>query len=279
MNTRFPIRFLLLVILGAGSALAYPPAPFHRIYGTVRDDHGNPLGANDGTVILTGDANAEIVRGPTDPALGIGINYSLSVPMDAGVTDKLYTVSALRPAYPFTLRVLRGGVSYVPLQMRGAAWTLGDPAGSTGIDLTLGVDSDNDGLPDAWEQELMRTDPTGRFKNIASIKPEDDADGDGLTNLQEYIAGTYAMDPSDGLFLKITSVSDGIARLQFLTVAKRTYRLKSSSGLTVFTDQQFSLAAGGTTPASAYLATETKLLDVYVNVGEATRKQFRLYAD
>ena len=279
MKNRLTLPVALCVLLSAGTTLAYPPAPFHRIYGTVRDDHGNPLGTSDGTVILTGDANTEIVRGPTDPALGTGINYSLSVPMDAGVTDKLYTVSALRPAYPFTLRVLRGGISYLPIQMKGAAWTLGDPAGSTRIDLTLGLDSDSDGLPDAWEQELMRTDASGRFENIAAIKPGDDADGDGLTNLQEYIAGTYAMDPSDGLFLKITSVSDGIAKLQFLAVAKRTYRLKSSSGLVLFTAQPFSLAAAGTNPAAAYLATETKLLDVYVEVGEATSKQFRLYAD
>ena len=45
----------------------------------------------------------------------------------------------------------------------------------------LTADSDNDGLPDAWELQY--------FGNLAHTAAED-YDGDGLTNLQEYQAGT-----------------------------------------------------------------------------------------
>ncbi len=269
----------LLLLLTAGHALAYPPAPFHRIYGIVRDDHGNPFAASDGQVILSGAGGTEIVRGPTDPSVGVGINYHLSVPMDTGVLDQLYTVSALRPAYPFTIRVLRGSTSYVPLQMVGTTWNLGAPAESTRIDLTLGVDSDGDGLPDAWENEMIRGDESGRLKNLADVKPDEDFDGDGLTNREEYIAGTYAMDSTDGLFLRIESVSNGVAKLRFLAIAKRTYRVKSSTDLKSFAGQPFSLRADATGPTNAWLATSTTLLDIYVAVGSAPSKQFLLYVE
>jgi hypothetical protein len=37
------------------------------------------------------------------------------------------------------------------------------------------VDADDDGMPDAWEVEHQLSDPNG------------DADGDGYTNLEEYL--------------------------------------------------------------------------------------------
>ncbi|MDP2750793.1 MAG: hypothetical protein Q8O89_08235, partial [Nanoarchaeota archaeon] len=43
-------------------------------------------------------------------------------------------------------------------------------------------DSDNDGLPDYWETQFYQDE----FSGI----PDDDTDGDGFTNLQEYIDGT-----------------------------------------------------------------------------------------
>ena len=110
-------RLLLLVFLCAGSlpAFAYPPAPFHRIHGTVRNSSGTPLSTGAGTIILSGTGGVEIIRGIPDTNIGPGINYSLSVPMDSGSNAQLYTVSALRPLLPFTIRVVIGGTSYVPI--------------------------------------------------------------------------------------------------------------------------------------------------------------------
>ena len=50
-------------------------------------------------------------------------------------------------------------------------------------------DADNDGLPDAWE--------TTHFGDTASQNAAGDADGDGRSNLQEYVAGTGPASPSD----------------------------------------------------------------------------------
>jgi len=60
--------------------------------------------------------------------------------------------------------------------------------------IQAGADSNSDGIPDAWELQ--------NFGTIA-IDVNGDPDGDGLSNLQEYLAGT---DPNDvNSVLKITA--------------------------------------------------------------------------
>ena len=51
------IRALLSALfwcLFAIPAYAFPPAPYYRIFGTVRDQQGGPLGAGEGTIVLSG---------------------------------------------------------------------------------------------------------------------------------------------------------------------------------------------------------------------------------
>ena len=269
-------RLLLLILCCAATAHAYPPAPFHRIYGSVRDTHGNPLATGVGTVILSGTGNVEIVRGTSDTEIAPGINYSLSVPMDSGTTAQLYTVSALRPMLPFTIRVVIANVSYVPIQMAGATWTIGDPSLSTRIDLTLGVDSDNDGLPDQWEYDLIDSDLSGMLQSLADVNPNDDLDHDGLTNLQEYIAGTYALDNGDGLFLNILSVNNGLARLRFLAIKGRTYHIRASTSLGTYVLQPFSIVPSGQNPAPYYQPDDVRTVDAYVPTNGETKTFYKL---
>ena len=240
------LRFLLLLIALCSTATlvqGYPPAPFHRIYGYVRDERGKPLAAGVGTIILSGSNNQEIVRSTT--GISPGSNYSLSVPMDSGTTSQLYSVSALRPQLPFTIRVLIDNVSYVPLQMSGGTRAVGSPSLTTRLDLMLGVDSDGDGLPDAWEYEVIDSDLTGRLRSLADIRPLDDLDQDGITNINEYLAGTYPLDSTDGLQLKIIEVKNKLARLRFLAISGRTYSISSSASLSGFTSQSFSTLPTG----------------------------------
>lgn len=268
---------ILLCALAAGTATAYPPAPFHRIFGTVRDDRGTPLAAEEGIVILSGTGAVEIARGPTDPAIGPNINYSVNVSMDSGTTALLYEVTALRPLLPFTVRVLIDGVSYVPIQATGGSFNIGDPAGQTRLDLTIGIDSDNDGLPDAWEYDAIDSDFTGTLLTLADIRPGDDLDGDGLTNLEEYFAGTYPLDRADGLTLNIINVVNGFARLRFLAITGRTYRLTSTPNLPqAYAAQPFALAPGDSA-AGFYLAPNVEYRQVFVNIGAARKYFFKLY--
>jgi hypothetical protein len=85
-------------------------------------------------------------------------------------------------------------------------------------------DSDEDGLPDAYELA----------HGLNPFDPADaawDLDEDGFTNLDEYLAGT---DPrSSASLLQITSVElmHGGWRISFHTVEGKTYRVEQSSDL------------------------------------------------
>ena len=70
------------------------------------------------------------------------------------------------------MKVQIGASVYLPMEMM-ISQPIGQPAGVTRLDLTLGVDSDGDGMPDAWELAygLDPNDPTDADK---------DADGDGI---------------------------------------------------------------------------------------------------
>jgi hypothetical protein len=219
---------------------AYPPAPDHLIYGTVRNEYGDPLDLSGGTVFIQStngtSASVPVASSSTDP----GINYRLVVPMDSARSPRPEPAwdGSLRQSEPFQLRVQIGVTTYLPIEMVLGARSLGEPAGSTRLDLTLGVDSDGDGLPDAWERAngLNPNDPTDA---------DGDADGDGMSNRKEYLAGTYAFDPSDGFTLTLTGVQNGNSTLQFLTVRGRTYLIQASPDLKTWSPVDFRVLNSG----------------------------------
>ncbi|MDB4526718.1 hypothetical protein N9183_00705 [bacterium] len=84
-------------------------------------------------------------------------------------------------------------------------------------------DTDMDGMPDDYEIANGFD-----FKN-----PDDaneDADGDGISNLGEYIAGTLPRDPTSVLLLK-ASISGSDVLLNFEAIAEKSYQIQSSSSL------------------------------------------------
>ncbi len=222
---RWALLFVLLLPL---SASAYPPAPPHTLYGMLRDEMGNPLAREDARVVFESE-NGTTFATRLAPGLAPGVNYEILVPMDAGITPDLYRPSAMSPLVPFRLKVTVGGRTYLPIEMSGDLRELGEPAGNTRLDLTLGLDSDGDGLPDAWKDMVIAMMGGGLTRD--DIRPDDDLDGDGFTNLQEYIAGTYAWDPHDRLALEILHAGEGRATLEFLAINGRTYRIEASGDL------------------------------------------------
>jgi hypothetical protein len=110
------------------------------------------------------------------PDIQPGENYRLIVPMDSLSAIDPYKPTALHPLVGFRLKVRIGETVYVPIEMAGNLSTLGQPAGETLANLTLGVDSDGDGIPDAWENLLIQM--LGGGLTLASITPDGDNDGD-----------------------------------------------------------------------------------------------------
>ena len=109
------LRALLFLFVGcAAVARAYPPAPDDTLYGTVRAERGRVLAKGAAWVIVSNDAG-EIVRTPIDLAPEEGVNDAVHVPMASGTVGAHDTPTALQPTVGFTLRILMGGRSDVPL--------------------------------------------------------------------------------------------------------------------------------------------------------------------
>ena len=90
------------------------------------------------------------------------------------------------------------------------------------------TDSDSDGIPDNWMIAHF-----GHATGMASDKSRatDDADGDGMTNLQEFLAGLDPKNPNS--VLRITSVtrSSGNTVVGFPSVSGKIYQLQYRDNL------------------------------------------------
>jgi hypothetical protein len=82
-----------------------------------------------------------------------------------------------------------------------------------------------DEIPDSWRIQYF-----GSLMNILSA-PDADADGDGMTNLQEYRAGTNPNDVTSRFAVNGSNSATGVT-LKWPTVTGKTYRLESASALT-----------------------------------------------
>lgn len=224
-------------------ASAYPPAPPHTIYGTVRDEYGNPFAGSNARIEFIDGSGMKHV-GTIDREIGSGVNYEISIPMDAGNTPDLYRPSALRQLAPFRIQVIVGNNTYLPIEMQGEMRLLGQPAERTRINLTLGTDSDGDGLPDAWKDMVIAM--MGGELTRADITPDGDLDKNGMTNMQEYIAGTYPWDPNDRLWLEIVEILPGPRpALEFMAIEGRDYVILRSTDLINWSPVRFELPGSG----------------------------------
>jgi YD repeat-containing protein len=89
-------------------------------------------------------------------------------------------------------------------------------------------DSDGDGIPDWW-MELHFGHSTGQAgdKSLAHY----DADEDGMTNLQEFLAGTVPTDPNSALKVLGNPELAGGATIEWQAVSGKTYRLQFKNAL------------------------------------------------
>ena len=99
------------------------------------------------------------------------------------------------------------------------------------------ADSDSDGLPDSWETE--------NFGNLKA-NPKADSDGDGTSNLMEYVAGTNPGSEAS-VFRPSSHVSNGNLVLTVPTIAGRTYRVWGTANLQGTWMQHDTIAGDGTT--------------------------------
>ena len=256
---------------------AFPPAPHYVIYGTVRDQIGATLLVEGAELVLLRNG-IEIGRTPVFSQLKGDFNYELKIRIDQSrPATRTYSEKAVPANGLYSIVVEMNGEKFYPINASGNL-----QAGSGGervrLDLNLGIDSDHDGLPDAWEEWQMyqaglRPGPNGW--DLSLITRNGDFDGDGISNYDEYIAGTFAGDAAERFELRIvTKVPTGI-KFEFFAITGKLYSIEESSDLKTWVPIVFRV---GTAPTGAlrFQAPSVDIVNATVDSPAATSRFYRL---
>ena len=108
------------------------------------------------------------------------------------------------------------------------------------------TDVDADGMGDQWELD--------HFGELFFFEDEDN-DGDGQTNLEEFIGGSDPTDPASLSGIAEASVTAGEMTLSFALVAGRTYSLETSTDLETWSPQPAAVFADNGAKGSLTLPT------------------------
>ena len=260
-DRRLPGVFCLALAFMLGlvqTSPAFPPGPNALIYGMVKDQYGTPLRA--GAQVLLQTPGGVQVAGNIQPGLAVGVNYAVSVPMDAGVSGGAYTANALVAKAAYKLYVVIGTTTNLPLEMVRGYSAIGIPASQTNQNLTVGVDGNGDGIPDEWETVFLAQ--VGTNLNLAQINTNADYAHDGRTMWQEYLLGNYPFNPGDNFSVRLISQQAGSAVLAFTTMTGRAYGVTASADLQNWTPVAFTIPASGPTPMTAYTAPDIQPLQI-----------------
>jgi hypothetical protein len=220
------LAFTVFALWSGAVAFAELPAPDNILYGTITLD-GRQMTAKDPAVVV--EARRAGVSEPLATGIiGTGNYYTLRIPIEA--LSPLRNLRASLTGDPLSI-VLRDATG-----VRGqTTYQVAEPGQTTRLDFGAAVpDADNDGLPDAWEQAM--------FGGVA-FNGLSDTDGDGASNLSEYLAGTNPASSNDCFRVQVSLTPTGTAISFFARRAAgqgyqgrtRYYALESTTNLTLGT--------------------------------------------
>lgn len=224
---RLMVGFLTLSVVVATWAA---PAPLITFYGMITDEFGWPC---EGAVKLVFKSSGAVVFSKDlTLARGRDYNYIVRVPYDTGVVD--YSPASIAMGDTVTAQVIAGDGTLLAEK----TMTVDFPAGAViNLNASASTDSQGDGIPDALRRWIwLCLDVPGPF-DPRTITASMDSDGDGVSNLAEYLAGTDPANPFDYLKLNITQalagqsglVSSNIPQLYWFSVPGKTYRVEVGS--------------------------------------------------
>jgi len=243
----------------------------------VRDQVGATLLVEGAELVLLRNG-IEIGRTPVFSQLKGDFNYELKIRIDQNrPSTRLYSEQALASNGLYSVVVEMNGERFYPINASGNLQA-GVGGERVRLDLNLGVDSDRDGLPDVWEdwqlyQAGIRPGPNGW--DLSMITRDGDFDGDGISNYDEYIAGTFAGDPTERFELRIVNKTSTGVKFEFFTITGKLYAIEESSDLKTWAPVKFRVGSA-TAGAVRYQAPAVDIVNATVESPAATSRFYRL---
>ena len=259
---------------------AFPPAPSYTIYGIVRDQVGATLTAQGADLILVRD-NVEIARTRILSAVQGDLNYEFPISIDAARagSTRIYAHKAVSAQGVYSLYVEMNGERFYPIEVAGTLRT-GHGGERVRLDLNLGTDANRDGLPDAWQEwQLYQAGrrPGTPGWDINLITKTGDFDGDGISNYDEYVAGTFAGDATERFELRITGKTETRVNFEFFGITGKAYTIEESADLLTWKTVPLATTTGGTA-APFYQAVAVGRVPAEVAASPGASRFYRLTA-
>ncbi|MBA4386927.1 MAG: hypothetical protein C0404_03035 [Verrucomicrobia bacterium] len=237
-QVRFVSVLAAVLLVAECAALAGGiPEPGLTMYGVIKNDIGGArIRMSVGTLTWT-------IVPPSGPAVTLttplqNINdqfsYVLQVPFESAVVGVAASTNAVQMsavAQTYNRTQVLVGTNAATIVTSGAGtfqFSNADRASVQRVDLQVSArlpDVNGNGMSDDWE--LTYFGATNALKGGAS----DDWDGDGLSNLKEYLAGSSPIDPTSAFeFVDVQKVEGGY-QVKWSSQAGRYYRIDRSRDL------------------------------------------------
>ncbi len=263
--------------LGAPPLAAFPPAPFYIVYGMVRDQVGATLRVDGAEISLLRDGT-EIGRSPIQTDLRPDSNYEIKIRIDRDpASTRIYNNQAVAAQGIFSLVVVMNGQNFYPIEASGTL-RAGNGGERVRLDLNLGADTNNDGLPDAWQEwQLYQAGrrPGQPGWDINLITKNGDFDGDGTSNYLEYVAGTFAGDATERFELRLLTKTATLVGFEFFAITGKVYSIEQSADLKTWATAPLTTTPTGTF-SDFYRATAVGVMPAYLAASSDSARFFRL---
>lgn len=251
----------------APGARAGMPLPSLTFYGMFLDEFGWPYPADD-VVEIYAD-NVKILSQALRSAVGKDYNFIARVPYDSGGKLGDYSPDVISPGDNVAITLRDTGTGLIMLSTN---FVCNLPAGAVvNFNSRSGTDSIGDGLPDELRQWIWSALGDGSPFDPSKVSASDDSDGDGVSNLNEFLAGTDPANAEDVLKVVITKPDNSdVAQLTFFSVPGKPYQVQTgqlSGGSLVWTTAPFASSPEFTPGLTEAIGTG-HLLSVFVTASD-----------
>jgi hypothetical protein len=182
---------------------------------------------------ITNPTAPSVIQTHAGAGFGVASAGTLAYLVDGRRNGTVVDVTA--PLSPVTLQALPNLTQALRVGAQGGLVLVAEDEAGLAIFNASPGDVNLNGIADSVDQQIVDASPSDAIRSVWDVLPGDDFDGDGLSNLAEYRAGTSATDP--GSVFAVSAVNPlpdaggGLFVIRWYSEAGKTYTLHKATDL------------------------------------------------